>query len=118
MLDLNEFQKINHERALRWHKDGTREWSTLEWAGAMCGEAGEAANIAKKLLRIELELAGNAFTDHKMDHTALLDKLAQEVADVVIYGSLLLSKHNLNLEAAIVRTFNNKSIAAGFPERI
>ncbi len=26
-------------------------WNPLEWAGALCGEAGEAANIAKKLRR-------------------------------------------------------------------
>ena len=118
MLDFDSFQKTNHQRALRWHKNGKRDWSVLEWAGAMCGEAGETANVAKKLLRIELDLDGNAFSEHKLDKYALTEKLGNEIADTIIYASLLASHHGLNLEDIVRNTFNNKSKEAGFPEML
>lgn len=119
MLNFQEFQNTNAERMKRWHKDGDREWSGLEWAGAMCGEAGECANVAKKILRVELNLAGNAFSEHKMiDVADMIEKLGCEIGDVIIYASLLASKYNLSLEECVRMSFNNKSIEAGFPERI
>jgi hypothetical protein len=57
---LTHVQEMSVSRANRWHGGDFRQWSGLEWAGAMCGEAGEAANVAKKLRRVELEIDGNA----------------------------------------------------------
>ena len=56
-MRLNELQQLNVSRAQRWHPGGLAEWSALEWAGAMAGEAGEACNAAKKLKRIETGVA-------------------------------------------------------------
>ena len=56
MLTIRELQKISEKRTKRWHPGGLEEWSPLEWAGAMAGEAGEACNAAKKLKRLETGL--------------------------------------------------------------
>lgn len=118
-LALNDIQRINRERKERWHQDGTREWSALEWAGAMCGEAGEAANVAKKMLRIDLALPGNAAAEHVItDYGKLLEKLKGEIGGVILYASLLADFGGLTLEECVRDTFNEKSIAMGFPERL
>lgn len=78
-LTIKRVQTISTLRSRRWHKDGENEWSVLEWTGSMCGEAGEAAgaylalamcnqagesaNTAKKIRRHDLEMVqGSAHT--------------------------------------------------------
>lgn len=60
------------------------DWNPLEWAGAMCGEAGEAANVAKKLRRLQDGCAVN-----NPGHEELVRELGEELADVVIYAALI-----------------------------
>ena len=116
---LSDVQRINDERKNRWHDGGAREWSVLEWAGAMCGEAGEAANVAKKLLRIELGLRGNEAAEHvETDRDVLKQKLAGEIGGIVLYCALLASNADIDFERAVIETFNAKSEAMGFPERL
>lgn len=118
-VTLTRVQRINDERKQRWHEGAAREWSALEWAGAMCGEAGEAANVAKKILRIDLGTPGNEAAEHVItDRTALVEKLAGEIGGVVLYCALLASFAGIDFEQAIVETFNEKSVAMGFPERL
>jgi NTP pyrophosphatase (non-canonical NTP hydrolase) len=117
-LTIRALQEINLQRVARWH--GLDDWSPLEWAGAMCGEAGEAANYAKKLKRIESQIpninleAGHSVTE--ADDAA--DNIVAEVADTVIYGVLLAARVRRDLEKAVKRKFNQKSEEYGFPERI
>lgn len=116
---LRDVQRINDARKKRWHEGGEREWSVLEWAGAMCGEAGEAANVAKKVLRIDLGLRGNEAAEHVItERDALLKKLGGEIGGTVLYAALLASAVGLDFESLIVSTFNDKSVAMGFPERL
>jgi NTP pyrophosphatase (non-canonical NTP hydrolase) len=118
-LPIRTMQAINLARKERWHDGGSREWSVLEWAGAMCGEAGEAANVAKKLLRIDLGLRGNEVAEHVIvEREALRAKLASEIGGVVLYCALLASHAGIDLESAIITTFNAKSDALGFPEKL
>lgn len=118
-LTLRRLQEVNAARMRRWHEGGTREWSVLEWAGAMCGEAGEAANVAKKLLRIELGLRGNEAAEHVVtEQDELRAKLAGEIGGLVLYAALLASSADLDFEQAIVTAFDDKSAAMGFPERL
>lgn len=112
-------------RAVRWHvHGGLAEWSPLEWAGAMCGEAGEAANFAKKLKRVTSELANNDRRNPAWEASTeeLADKyrgeIAKEVADAIIYGLLLMAAVGANAEEVIRDVFNKKSEEYGFPERI
>lgn len=116
---IRDIQAINRERANRWHRGNFHNWSTLEWAGAMCGEAGEAANVAKKLKRIEDNLAGNAASAHVREGAdELRRELASECAGTFLYLCLLMSSEGLDFQRAIVSEFNRKSTALGFPERI
>lgn len=67
------------------------DWSPLEWAGAMAGEAGEAANLCKKVRRLE-----------EVDPA----KIGEEIADTIIYADLLAARLGINLEDAVRRKFN------------
>ena len=117
-ITIRRVQRVNRERANRWHSGDFTNWSGLEWAGALCGEAGEAANVAKKLRRIELSLDGNAKSDRPLDRNELVGQLAGECADVFLYLCLLASRYEIDLDNAITRKFNSKSEQMGFPERI
>ena len=119
-MNLNELMKINVERAGRWHPEGIDSWSALEWAGAMCGEAGEAANCAKKLKRLDDEIPSINDVDRHLDTRAKANAaVLREVADTIIYGVLLAARVGCDdLESVIRQTFNRKSEEYGFPERI
>lgn len=116
-LSFAKLQRANRSRVGRWHS--LKSWSPLEWAGAMCGEAGEAANAAKKLKRIEDQIANINAPDRSLtDPFKAAYAIAHEVADAVIYGDLLCQAVNMNLEAHIVNAFNIKSEEYDFPERL
>lgn len=91
-------------------------WSPAEWTNALCGEAGEAANIAKKIIRIRDGVAGNKEVDR--DRYELVRRLAREVADTVIYADLALAREGFDLGETIREVFNAKSIEIGSPERL
>lgn len=108
-LEFAELRDANVERCEAvFHK--LDEWNSLEWAGAMCGEAGEAANIAKKIKRLDV-------ADSKLDTPAerkrLQRALAEELADVVIYVDLLAARNNIDLGKAVVLKFNKVSKKRG-----
>jgi len=115
-MDISDFQKVNAKRAVRWHNSGETKWNLLEWAGAMCGEAGEAANYAKKIKRIDTNLPNREAGLLISDLEALKHKLAREVADSIIYGLIILSELELDASDIIADTFDNKSEEYGFPE--
>ncbi len=115
---IQYIQALNVERANLWHDGDFKNWSGLEWAGAMCGEAGEAANVAKKLRRVELALDGNAKSEHPLDVDELTERLAGECADVFLYLCLLASRYGIDLSWAIHGKFNTKSEEMGFPQFI
>ena len=114
-MDITEFQKMNESRKLHWHARDT--WSFAEWTNAMCGEAGEAANIAKKLLRLEDELPNKEAGLDRNNREELQAKLGKEVADSIIYGLLIMSKLGLDASEIIANVFDQKSIEYGFKER-
>jgi NTP pyrophosphatase (non-canonical NTP hydrolase) len=113
-LDLAELRTVNVSRLYRWHGEAD-EWSGADWSNAMCGEAGEAANVVKKLRRHETH-AGTQYNTPEV--AALLPALAEELADVVIYADLLAHKYGIDLADAVIAKFNRVSEAQGFPERV
>lgn len=118
-LDLAFLRQANATRSTskKGFNHPLNVWSIAEWTNALCGEAGEAANIAKKLIRIRLKLRGNV---KKNDKTvkALLKRLAKEVADVVVYADLTLASEGLDLSDAIREVFNEKSKEIGYKGRL
>src|SRR4051812_47154080 len=116
-MNLYELQKINEIRAKRWHNDGKTNWTLLEWAGAMCGEAGEAANVAKKMRRLQQELPNREAGLSVHDYPQLQMALARELADTIIYALIIFSEIEVNADVVIAEVFDKKSIEYGFPER-
>lgn len=119
MLTFEQLVEQNVSRANRWHKGGLSEWSALEWAGAMCGEAGECANAAKKLKRLEdgIKSINLADRDLRTEHDAHL-AVAKEAADTIIYALLVMARVGIDPECIIRDVFNRKSDEYSFPERI
>lgn len=117
-LTIKKLVDRNVSRCARWH--GIDDWTPLEWAGAMAGEAGEACNAAKKLKRIDSRIAninteeGRSLTDRE----TACKKIGLEIADTFIYGALLAARVGVDLEACIREAFNKKSEEYGFPERL
>jgi NTP pyrophosphatase (non-canonical NTP hydrolase) len=116
-MDIDDFQRANAIRAKRWHNDGDTQWNLLEWAGAMCGESGEAANTAKKIRRLAQKLPNLVAGLQDSDEPRLREKLATEVADSIIYGLIILSELDVDASDVIGDVFDKKSIEYGFPER-
>lgn len=77
-----------------------RDWTLADWSNAMCGEAGEAANIVKKIRR------GDRDPD-------LLRKLGDELADLCAYIDLLAFHAGINLDEAIEEKYNRLAFALG-----
>ena len=115
--EIDKIQETNWKRYHRW-MEGSPGWSILEAAGELCGEAGELANICKKLRRLELGIAGNAKSATPMDKYQLQEKLRGEIGDVFICLALVASKEGHVLHDCIREAFNKKSEQMGFPERI
>jgi NTP pyrophosphatase (non-canonical NTP hydrolase) len=119
MISIREFQRLNVTRGLRWHGNTLDNWSVFEWAGAMCGEAGECANAAKKLKRLEQNLQTiNEEARHYSTIEEAKSVVAKEAADTIIYGILLIHQCGLDAEDVIREVFNKKSEEYGFPERL
>ena len=86
MTDFQQMREQNVSRLARWH--GETEWSLADWSNAMCGEAGEAANVVKKIRRIETSLTDQQRWEGDgglagMDVSGLMEQLAYELADTI-----------------------------------
>lgn len=86
-------------------------WSGSDWMVAFLGEAGEAANVLKKLNRVRDGIPGN-----KESHAELKEKFASELADAYVYLDLLCQAYEIDLEAAVNKVFDAKSKEIGYVE--
>lgn len=98
--------KNNRGETAHEELDGS-DWTILEWVAAMCGEAGEAANVAKKIRRGDTPLAGGG-----------QEALADELADTVIYADLAATRAGINLGEAVRRKWNKTSEKIGYSGRL
>ena len=111
---LQELSSCNRSRASRWH-NGAEPWLGSDWATAMCGEAGEAANVVKKLRRHETGIESQYNTPPIEE---LVKMLGEELADVILYADLLAWHYGIDITDAVITKFNKVSEAQGFPERL
>jgi NTP pyrophosphatase (non-canonical NTP hydrolase) len=88
-------------------------WSGSDWMVAFFGEAGEAANVLKKLNRVRDGVSGNKETPAQ-----LKEKFASELADAYVYLDLLCQAHGIDLEAAVNKVFDAKSKEIGYVESV
>src|SRR6185295_9193449 len=107
-MNIKEFQLICEQRSKRWLQE--EEWSFLETIGAMCGESGEAANIAKKIKRLKTKLPNKEKGLDIINYNELRMKMCMEVADSIIYGFKLLSDADCDAEVVLRLVFDEKSI--------
>jgi hypothetical protein len=91
-------------------------WSGLEWAGAAAGELGEAANLTKKLRRVEM--GGGQFSSRGHDSEVTADDVGVELADTVIYLDLWAARLGIDLGAMVRAKFNATSRDIGSPVTI
>lgn len=121
-LTVKELVFTTIERSKRWHNGDTAQWSVLEWAGAMCGEAGEAANAAKKLKRLEDQMKSfNEAVRHFATAPEAQQAVIKEVCDTILYAVLVAHAAGASPEEfvrVLCETFNRKSEEYDFPERI
>lgn len=114
-LTFKQLAKQNIARCEGSFKHHIDDWSLAEWTNAMCGEAGEAANIAKKILRKQNYL--DRFTSDPGVST-LRDELGKELADVVIYADLVAQRLGVDLGEVVVNKFNETSEKYNAVERL
>ena len=114
MLSFEELRRVNVMRCTRWHGPDSQKWTLADWSNAMCGEAGETANVIKKIRRQETG-AVNA-GDPPMEKLRAM--AAEEIADVVIYCDLLAQELGADLAEAVRAKFNKVSAKYDFPERL
>lgn len=121
-MTIAELMQVSIDRAKRWHDGDIKQWSTLEWAGAMCGEAGEAANAAKKLKRLEDGIASINVGERRVASINQgRQSVAKEVCDVILYAVLVAASVDVKpheFEKLLADVFNKKSEEYGFPERL
>src|ERR1017187_7877903 len=120
MITIQEMMKQSTSRAARWHLGGLEDWSLLEWAGAMAGEAGEACNAAKKVKRLDQKMLSiNEAGRHFTDTDTAKEQVVLEVCDTIFYAILVAARAGVtDLDPYLAKVFNTKSEEYGFPERL
>lgn len=114
-MNFKQVSKVNKERALLWHKGGLDEWTIADWSNAMCGEAGEVANAVKKYRRLE---GGLQQKSGPQTFDEAKEAIAKEIGDTYLYLDLLAQVLGIDIQDAIVSTFNRVSKREGFPQRL
>jgi NTP pyrophosphatase (non-canonical NTP hydrolase) len=104
---LDELRATNSARWLVWAEG--REPDPLFMAVELGGEAGEALNEVKKLVREERGWPGSRTT---------VDKLADEIADVLICADFLAWAYGIDLRDAVTKKFNATSDKVGLPHML
>lgn len=112
---LTRLRKANRSRVVRWHGPDSTPWTGADWSNAMCGEAGEAANVVKKLRRFE---TGTRSKRDDATYDELRGDLREELADMIVYADLLAIHYGLDLREGIIAKFDKVSEREGFPERL
>lgn len=96
-LTFEEFRLAANNRT-KFSFPTTHAWSESDWSTAIAGEVGEACNLIKKRRRGE---------------KVPIQEVADELADAVVYITLLCSHLGVRLEDALVRKFNVVSDRVG-----
>lgn len=110
---LKRFQEWNVVRCLEAFDHELDAWTLLEWAGALAGEVGELANVAKKLRR-KAQGVGGCWAARDPAVPVLRQQLQDEAGDVLAYLVLLASAAGFDLYEAAAAKFDAISEATGW----
>ena len=114
-FDLQAFRKLNISRARTGFKCYDNQPLTY-WTTALAGEVGELCNMIKKMERVQRGGidGGSSYTAKDINK----EMLKEEIGGIAIYLDLLASLLDIDLQEAMVDTFNEKSDKYGFQERV
>lgn len=107
LMDLVILRAANRARQVEWLKG--REFPASLRGLELDGEAGEAANIVKKLERARLGFGGTRAT---------VTDLAGELADTIIAADLVANHYDIDLRLALQAKFNETSLLNGFKTKL
>jgi NTP pyrophosphatase (non-canonical NTP hydrolase) len=112
-LDLAAFRPLNVQRATEGFKCYDNQPLTY-WTTALAGEVGELCNMIKKMQRVERGGVdgGSSYTAKDINK----EMLKEEIGGIAIYLDLLASLLDIDLEEAVIDTFNSKSRKYSFKE--
>lgn len=114
-LDLSAMRPVNVLRAKEGFKCYDNQPLTY-WTTALAGEVGELCNMIKKMQRVEKGGVDGGSSYSAKDITK--EMLKEEIGGIAIYLDLLASLLDIDLEEAIIDTFNSKSVKYGFNQFI
>ena len=114
-FDLQAFRQLNISRARNGFKCYDNQPLTY-WTTALAGEVGELCNMIKKMERVQRGGidGGSSYTAKDINK----EMLKEEIGGIAIYLDLLASLLDIDLQEAMVDTFNEKSEKYGFQERV
>lgn len=114
-LSLAALRPVNVQRAREGFKCYDNQPLTY-WTTALAGEVGELCNMIKKMQRVEKGGidGGSSYTAKDINK----EMLKEEIGGIAIYLDLLASLLDIDLEDAIMDTFNSKSEKYGFKQFI
>ncbi len=114
-IDLRSFREKNISRARNGFRCYDNQPLTY-WTTALAGEVGELCNMIKKMERVQRGGidGGSSYTAKDIDK----EMLKEEIGGIAIYLDLLASLLDIDLQEAIVDTFNSKSEKYGFTEKV
>lgn len=103
-LTFDELQQKNCDRSKEAYDDILHNASLSYFGNALAGEVGEVCNLIKKIERAKLV--------GKFD-TIPVSEVGKELADIIMYASLIASKLDLSLSQWVVDKFNEVSDRIG-----
>lgn len=114
-LSLAALRPVNVQRAKEGFKCYDNQPLTY-WTTALAGEVGELCNMIKKMQRVEKGGidGGSSYTAKDISKAML----KEEIGGIAIYLDLLASLLDIDLEDAIIDTFNSKSEKYGLKQFI
>jgi NTP pyrophosphatase (non-canonical NTP hydrolase) len=103
-MTFREFQKMNATRE-REAFPQSADWSLNDFATALMGELGEACNLLKKVRREDFDL----LTVDVATGLTVKKKILKELADVITYADLMMTRLNASTEFEILDKFDEVS---------
>lgn len=94
---------LNSKGEMAHSKSDGSDWSPAQWLQAITGELGEYANLRKKYERGDI-------SQEEFNAEA-----AKELADVIIYLSILAFQLKIDLDEAVIKKFNEVSERVNSP---
>ena len=96
---LQDLREANRKRSKEFldRRPNRKEFSPLEWGGALAGEVGELCNIIKHAQRDDRFEAWHQY-------------VADEIGDVLVYLDILADVLGIDLEQATTNKFNQRII--------